>query len=251
MSRPGYRSKDPAHDTQTQEPRPLTRAEACKRLIGDLNTYTIGNRGRILALEHRRKETQSTPSFKVEEFLKIGETTCFQRLIAKENEEAARNEALSVIAQLIEAEKEKLFISHICEMPKASRLAEGADPILAGQISVVYSLIAQMLVLVVQDDKFVVKETVVKTLFGTEESWQASLVLLKQLVKCTPNIRYCIVDGVQRLERTGIEEREAADVRRYRELILALSFSPRDDRSSCSTLFTVSGTKGALDNIID
>ncbi|KAF1828581.1 hypothetical protein BDW02DRAFT_603293 [Decorospora gaudefroyi] len=97
-------------------------------------------------------------------------------------------------------------VSHFCERPRFATLAEGRDVEKLGLIGLVYSVIFQLLQFSFDDEEFEIPEGDMRNLDGSDESWPQALDLLSALLKATPRLALCVVDGLNELAFAAGEE---------------------------------------------
>ncbi|KAF1958094.1 hypothetical protein CC80DRAFT_560331 [Byssothecium circinans] len=88
------------------------------------------------------------------------------------------------------------IISHFCERPRTTNIPSGRDVEKVGLIGLIYSLIAQLLKFNVTDDSFEVAKGQMAKLDGSDDSWIVALEIFSKLWKTTPQLSYCIIDGL-------------------------------------------------------
>ncbi|KAL4736597.1 hypothetical protein BDV11DRAFT_10613 [Aspergillus similis] len=112
---------------------------------------------------------------------------------------SAQLAALGIIWTAIQAKAQ--FISYICQRPHYGKLPrfKGAED-KAGILAMVYSLIRQLLQFQMPEDKVEIPVEMVDKLTQTADNWDTAIELLKILLDNTPNLRYCIVSGLNLLE---------------------------------------------------
>jgi hypothetical protein len=91
------------------------------------------------------------------------------------------------------------LISHFCERPRFATLARERDPEMVGLIGLVYSLISQLLQFSFEDDSFEVPQEAMTKLDGSDGSWGQALDLFATLLKATPHLALCVIDGLNDL----------------------------------------------------
>ncbi|KAF3039788.1 hypothetical protein E8E12_009144 [Didymella heteroderae] len=91
------------------------------------------------------------------------------------------------------------IISHFCLRPYAGSLAKGRNVEQVGLIGLVYSLIIQLLQFNVKDDVFEVPKQRFDNMDGSYDSWPEALLLLRDLLRTTPQVQRCIIDGLNDL----------------------------------------------------
>jgi hypothetical protein len=131
------------------------------------------------------------------------------------------------------------FVSYICQQPDEDAIDESLSPQRAGLLSLVYSLIQQLLKFQPQDDGFHVDQEFLDRLDGVESSWKSALTLLRSLLKYTSILRYVIIDGINRLEGGDA----TADCMELLELLFECSGDPS---FPTSFLFTTAGRSEVL-----
>jgi len=114
---------------------------------------------------------------------------------------SSRAAALSL---LIVAWQAKLpIISHFCERPRFADLESDRDVERVGLLGLVYSLITQLLQFAFDGDKFETSKEHLEDLNGRDESWPQALSLLATLLKATPHLGLCVIDGLNDLSFSG------------------------------------------------
>ncbi len=154
----------------------------------------------------------------------------------------ARVAALNIIS--IVAKANAPFLSYICKTPRQAELVDTQTRVNAGLVSMVYSLISQLLRFRPPDDGFRFDQSMLSRLSGDISCWNVALGLLSALLEHTPITRYCIIHGLNELE-TG----EGA-VKCEEFLRVLLSHSNRHG-SRFSIIFTTSGLSRALYGVMD
>lgn len=140
--------------------------------------------------------------------------------------------ALGVITMALRAEAP--FISFCCGTPLKHGAGGDATPEQSGLLSMVYSLILQLLQFKSAEDKAPVTEDLMSRMDGTKASWEYALSMLGDLLAHTPSLRYCIIHDLNALETGGARPW----VRRFLGVLVA-QFGSAD--SMVSLLFTTSG----------
>lgn len=104
------------------------------------------------------------------------------------------------LVALVAAWESKLpVISHFCLRPYAGGLAEARDVERVGLIGLVYNLIVQLLQFSVREDVFEAPRQRFEKLDGSDESWHEAMLLLRDLLRTTPQVQRCIIDGLNDL----------------------------------------------------
>ncbi|EFQ94164.1 hypothetical protein PTT_08250 [Pyrenophora teres f. teres 0-1] len=98
------------------------------------------------------------------------------------------------------------IISHFCERARYATLSEGQDVEKVGLIGLVYNLITQLLQFSFEKDEFEIPQPQVEALNGSDESWPQALDMLSALLKATPHLRICVIDGLNDLAFAGGEK---------------------------------------------
>ncbi|KAL2808967.1 hypothetical protein BJX63DRAFT_407181 [Aspergillus granulosus] len=113
---------------------------------------------------------------------------------------SAQLAALGVIWTAIQAKAQ--FISYVCQRPRfgaGPQFQTVGDKI--GVLAMVYSLIRQLLQFQLPDDNVLVpKRLVDKITEPIDESWSAAMTILGILLEHTPNLRYCVISGLNLFE---------------------------------------------------
>lgn len=154
----------------------------------------------------------------------------------------ARAAALSIIS--IAARANAPFLSYICRKPRQFELVDSQTPENAGLLSMVYSLILQLLRFRPRDDEFRFDLSMLSKLSGDMSSWDVALGLFSSLLEHTVVVHYCIIHGLNELE-TGDGAVKCKDL-----LMVLFSHSHRPE-SPFSMLFTTSGQSRALYGVIE
>ena len=154
----------------------------------------------------------------------------------------ARMTAVGVI--FIAATANAPFISYICEAPDPANIPQTTTMARLGLLSMVYSLIRQLLRFRPADDTFSTKAATLDMLDGGVENWNVALETLKELLQHTPVLRYCIIHGLNDLE--------IDDGHQYcKDVLEVLCSHCAKSSSPFSLLFTTSGQSRVLYDVID
>lgn len=154
----------------------------------------------------------------------------------------ARAAALSIIS--LAARAKAPFLSYICHKPRQAELTNTQTPENAGLLSIVYSLILQLLRFRPSDDQFMFDRALLTRLNGDMTSWDVALRLLASLLEHTAIVRYCIIHGLNEFETKD-------GVIRCNELLNVLFSSSHRPENPFSILFTTSGQSRTLYGVID
>ena len=87
-------------------------------------------------------------------------------------------------------------ISHFCERARVSDVPDGRGIEEVGLIGLVYSLISQLLQFKVKDDAFQISRGQLEKLDGSDESSIDALLVVRDLLRMTPHLQRCIIDGL-------------------------------------------------------
>ena len=159
-----------------------------------------------------------------------------------ERDSRAMAAALSVIS--FAARANAPFLSYICRKPSQVELTGSQSSEDADLLSIVYSLILQLLRFRPQKDGFKFNLEKLTRLSENISSWNVALDLLRGLLDYTPVVRYCIIHGLNELEtRDG-------HIRCNDLLEVLFSYCDRPD-NPFSILFTTSGQSQVLRGVID
>lgn len=104
--------------------------------------------------------------------------------------------AAALVAAAAAWESKLPVISHFCARPYSRDLTAGRKVEEVGMIGLVYSLIIQLLQFNVEKDVFQSSEERFGKLDGSDESWPEALLLLQCLLRTTPQVQRCIIDGL-------------------------------------------------------
>lgn len=145
--------------------------------------------------------------------------------------------ALSIIS--IAARANAPFLSYICRKPRQVELTDSQSSENAGLLSLVNSLILQLLRFRPREDRFRFDRGMLSRLGGDISSWYLALDLLSVLLEHTAIVRYCIIHGMNEFE-SGDGAIKCNDL-----LKVLFSHSHRPE-NPLSILFTTSGQSRAL-----
>ena len=155
----------------------------------------------------------------------------------------ARTTALNIIS--LAARAKAPFLSYICRKPRQVELTDSQTPENAGLLSMIYSLILQLLRFRPPDDEFKFDRIMLTRLNEKMSSWDVALRLLTDLLEHTTMVRYCIIHGLNELETTdGV-------IRCHEFLKVLFAHSLRQPENPFSLLFTTSGQSRVLYDVID
>ncbi|KAK5630512.1 hypothetical protein RRF57_006227 [Xylaria bambusicola] len=111
---------------------------------------------------------------------------------------SARAAALAVVTAAWQAETP--LISHFCQRPRPREVRSGMSIVQVGLVGMVYSLIHQLLQFGSEEEILPISEEKMTSLDGSNNSWEASLEVLRVLLDHTPVLMYCVIDGLNDLE---------------------------------------------------
>ena len=110
----------------------------------------------------------------------------------------SRAAALSVISSAWETKLP--VISHFCKRIHPKDLTRGMSIEQTGLIGLLYSLINQLQQFSHDEDELGIGEKLISRLDGSKESWSTGLQVLATLLGGTPQLSYCVIDGINDLE---------------------------------------------------
>ena len=136
------------------------------------------------------------------------------------------------------------FISYICEVPNSTEISQTSSTAKLGLLSMIYSLIRQLLRFRPTSDAFSIKTATLDMLDGGVENWNVALETLESLLQHTPVLRYCIIHGLNDLEIDNGDQS-------CKEFLKVLCSHCAKSSSPFSLLFTTSGQSRVLYDVID
>lgn len=107
--------------------------------------------------------------------------------------------AAALVAAVSAWDAELPIISHFCARLQSADLGTGRTQEEVGMIGLVYSLLTQLLDFEVEQDAFQASSDQLAKLDGSNASWPEALDLLTKLVRTTPQVQHCIIDGLNDL----------------------------------------------------
>ena len=198
----GQRYHEPSASNQVDRAVPgmLNRTTA-KALATRLESFIVGSDGQDLFDDGRFWLPDIQISTRLHDFigsrsrptvLWVSSPTVTQQEVS-----SARTAARSVLLAATQAEMP--MISHFCQRPRFATLAQHRKVEETGMIGLVYSLINQLLQFDFEDDLFQVLELDIKALDGSDGSWPQALDILSKLLRTTPHMGLCVIDGLNEL----------------------------------------------------
>jgi len=180
-------------------PRKLTLEKAAH-----LQTHIVGQSG-VGLLEDRRKLLFDTKEvLRLKKWLASTEDSKILWICGPSelgNEFSATGNSLAVMTTAFRVEAP--FISHFCALPRRTELDRGKKAQKIGLIGALYSLIYQLLQFNVEDDGCKLTRDQLQELDGSEDSWTKGIFILNELLCNTPQLSYCIIHGINKLEVAG------------------------------------------------
>lgn len=178
----------------------IVRATAKELAVGT-QKYIVGDEGHSLFNDGRFWLPHVDVAAKLSNWIgnERGSSTLWITSLNVSKPEAAGSRAAALNALVAAWTAELPVISHFCERPRYATLARGREAEKVGLIGLVYSLIAQLLQFEFEDDTLEVPQEQIESLNGSDESWPDALNILSTLLKATPHLGTCIIDGLNDL----------------------------------------------------
>ncbi|KAF9690573.1 hypothetical protein EKO04_011292 [Ascochyta lentis] len=177
----------------------LDRAEV-KALSGRLVKNVIGSEGPSLFKDGRFWLPEVDVSLKLSDW--ISPDTPLSTLWISSpalSQGFSSSRAAAMVAAVAAWDSELPVISHFCERPRSGSISQGCTIEKAGLLGLVYSLTIQLLQFNVKDDAFHFPREQFEGLDGSEKSWPDALLVLQELLRATPHLQRCIIDGLNDL----------------------------------------------------
>jgi hypothetical protein len=114
-------------------------------------------------------------------------------------EEFPSSRAAALVAAVAAWDSNLPVISHFCERPRSSGVTSKRTIEDISMLGLVYSLIIQLLQFNVEGDTFVTSQESLEALDGTDGSWVAAVSVLRDLLRATPQLERCLIDGLNNL----------------------------------------------------
>jgi hypothetical protein len=224
---------------------PVSRA-ATRELAGGLEKFVVGTEGHSLFNDGKFWVPEVDIASRLHDW--IGPEAISPTLwisspdISQFDGSGAHAAALNML--VVAWETEIPLISHFCERPRFATLPRDRDPEKVGLIGMVYSLISQLLQFSFEDDGFEAPPEAMTTFDGSDESWGQALDLFVTLLKATPHLALCVIDGLNDLAFN-----QGAD---WCHAFLKVLF---EHQKSCTSVFrillTTSGQSRVLQDYVD
>lgn len=223
----------------TTLPKPQQSRREALKYFEDLEDFLIGDDGSALIGERAGNWRASQDVLAhIETWMQTTESTILwiETPFSVRQDDTAKSAAMGVIESVWTAGIN--FISHLCERPRESA-SDDMTPIEAGIIGLVYSLIYQLLQFGVEDDDIDLSKERFDSLASGLDSWSESLALLQDLLMGTYSLPFCIIHGLNELERS--EGMEMCD-----EVLQVLFECQRERDTVFKILLTTSGQSRLL-----
>jgi hypothetical protein len=181
-------------------PSSVDRATA-RSLAATLERHIFGSEGHSLFNEGKFWLPEIDISSKIHDW--IGNEPCSPTMwilsphTPQEGLSGSRAAAMNLLVAAWQTEMP--VISHFCERPRFATLARDQDVEKVGLTGLVCSLITQLLQFNFEDDTFEIPREDLGELDSSDESWSRALDLLSKLLKQTPHLSLCVVDGLNDL----------------------------------------------------
>lgn len=183
-------------ETPSIDPGYVDRAHA-RKLGRTLSSLIVGTRGPALLQEGRFWVPDGDISIKLGDWIGStgeGPTLWIYSPVISRGFSSSR--AAALVAAVSAWDAELPIISHFCARPRSADLDAGRTQEEAGMIGLVYSLLTQLLDFEVEQDAFQAPSDQLAKLDGSDASWPEALGLLMKLLRTTPQVQRCIIDGL-------------------------------------------------------
>ncbi|RAR16576.1 phytanoyl-CoA dioxygenase family protein [Stemphylium lycopersici] len=199
----GYKPRDALslyERPMAQAPSSLIIRATAKELAVGTQEYIVGDEGHSLFNDGKFWLPHVDVAAKLSHWIgnEKGPSTLWITSLEVSQVEVAGSRAAALNALVAAWTAELPVISHFCKRPRYATLAQGREE-KVGLIGLVYSLIAQLLQFEFEDDLFEIPREQIESLDGSDESWRDALSILSTLLKATPHLGTCIIDGLNDL----------------------------------------------------
>ena len=226
-------------------PDSIDRADAGKFVTG-LEKWVIGGEGHSLFNDGRFWLPEIDVAWRLHEW--IGKEAKSHTLWISSSDvsqvELSGSRAAALNALVAAWTAELPVISHFCERPRYATLSAGQDVEKVGLIGTVYSLITQLFQFNFEDDEFEIPQAQIEALDGSDKSWPQALDILSALLKATPHLGICVVDGLNDLAFAG-------GTKWCSDFLQMLFEHQKLCRGSFKILLTTSGQSRVLQDYVD
>lgn len=191
---------EPASRVQDATPTSITRAQA-RVHDSAINLFIIGDEGPGLFGEGKLWLAEDEVLPKLRTWME--ENTSPRTLwISSPYDNAGTTSAQAAALAVVSAawQAETPLISHFCQRPQPRQVRSGMSIVRVGLVGMVYSLIHQLLQFNAEDETLPISAEKMAALDGSNDSWEASLEVLRVLLDHTPVLMYCVIDGLNDLE---------------------------------------------------
>jgi len=160
-------------------------------------------------------------------------------LLADRKNRLLEPELVTILRKWLALQAETPFISHFYELPDRGNSMSRENSQRTGLIGMLYNLIYQLLQFSMEKTTVNSISTRLRDLDGSEASWPKAMFLFEELLCDNPNLSYCVIHGINRLEAAGGSEWCS-------QLISTLLKRQKMAETPFSLLFTTSGSSRAL-----
>ncbi|KAF2234968.1 hypothetical protein EV356DRAFT_566660 [Viridothelium virens] len=207
---------------------------------GHLKDHATGEDGRKLISNHQNWLLDDQILWRMQEWLRDDIDSQLLWISGPwefQDSSSARPAALAIIAAAYQVQT--LIVSYICEKPRLSERKPGMSLEKTELITLLYSLIDQLMHFNVEDEDLDLGRHRFEKLDGSRDSWSGAIALLSELLKHTPGLRFCVIDGMNLLEAS-----DGADW--CDDLLRTLLECHTSEDAHFNLLFTTAGKSRAL-----